>query len=307
VDIPYNDLLIRNLLTRNIGGSNNDLIFNVNVSGDAGSGTERMRFLTNPINNPSTIITGIGNDDSSAELRVREKTSSGSDKFIDFHSSVSALAYNPLNVVGGHSIIFGSSSGGVSNSGLTLTIAPWTSSSHGLVLSSSGRLGVNTNTPAVALDIVGEARSSISTTTASNAKTLVTKDYVDARSSVIKNLAFVNFNGRAISAGLGGNGTNQAALTNTDRWIRASHNVTRVMRLSEGKYRVDFTNPLPTWYCVSGMALELDGPTEDYQVAVNFSTASGMTSTSCFIDLANLDQNNTRDGDLVTLLFTGVE
>jgi len=42
-----------------------------------------------------------------------------------------------------------------------------------------GKVGIGTTGPSVALDIVGEARSSTSTTSASNAKTLVTKDYVD--------------------------------------------------------------------------------------------------------------------------------
>jgi hypothetical protein len=40
-------------------------------------------------------------------------------------------------------------------------------------------VGIGTTTPAVALDINGQARSSTSTTSASNAKTLTTKDYVD--------------------------------------------------------------------------------------------------------------------------------
>ena len=52
--------------------------------------------------------------------------------------------------------------------GLTLCINP-----------TGSRVGIGTTTPAVALDINGEARSSTSTTNASNAKTLTTKDYVD--------------------------------------------------------------------------------------------------------------------------------
>lgn len=44
-----------------------------------------------------------------------------------------------------------------------------------------GKLSINKNTtPNVSLDVEGEARSSTSTTTASNEKTLVTKDYVDS-------------------------------------------------------------------------------------------------------------------------------
>jgi hypothetical protein len=42
-------------------------------------------------------------------------------------------------------------------------------------------VGIGTTTPAVALDINGQARSSTSTTSASNDKTLTTKDYVDTQ------------------------------------------------------------------------------------------------------------------------------
>jgi len=47
-------------------------------------------------------------------------------------------------------------------------------------INSSGNVGIGTNSPAVTLDVNGEARCSNSTTSASNAKTLTTKDYVDS-------------------------------------------------------------------------------------------------------------------------------
>jgi hypothetical protein len=47
-------------------------------------------------------------------------------------------------------------------------------------------VGAGTTAPAVALDVVGEARSSVSTVSTSNDKTLVTKDYVDG------NVVFLN-------------------------------------------------------------------------------------------------------------------
>jgi len=52
--------------------------------------------------------------------------------------------------------------------GLTLCINP-----------TGANVGIGTASPAVALDVSGEARSSTSTTSASNDKTLTTKDYVD--------------------------------------------------------------------------------------------------------------------------------
>jgi hypothetical protein len=46
IDLPYNSLLVTDLRTRNVGGSNNPLIIKTNTSGDSGSGTERMRITT---------------------------------------------------------------------------------------------------------------------------------------------------------------------------------------------------------------------------------------------------------------------
>jgi len=44
IDIPYSQLLITDLRTRNIGGSNADLVFKTNRDGDTGLGTEEMRL-----------------------------------------------------------------------------------------------------------------------------------------------------------------------------------------------------------------------------------------------------------------------
>lgn len=46
IDLPYNSLLVRDLRSRNVGGSNGDLVFHTNTSGDSGNGTERMRLTT---------------------------------------------------------------------------------------------------------------------------------------------------------------------------------------------------------------------------------------------------------------------
>lgn len=55
----------------------------------------------------------------------------------------------------------------------------FTGSTAGIFILNSGNVGIGITTPTVALDVVGEARSSIGTTAGSNAKTLATKDYVD--------------------------------------------------------------------------------------------------------------------------------
>jgi hypothetical protein len=61
--------------------------------------------------------------------------------------------------------------------------SPW-SSGRGLYIKTDGKVGIGTVNPSVGLDLVGEARSSVSTTAASNPKTLVTKDYLDTVSYV---------------------------------------------------------------------------------------------------------------------------
>ena len=56
-----------------------------------------------------------------------------------------------------------------------------TNNTERLRITSDGKVGIANASPAVALDITGEARSSTSTVSASNAKTLTTKDYVDSK------------------------------------------------------------------------------------------------------------------------------
>jgi hypothetical protein len=56
-----------------------------------------------------------------------------------------------------------------------------TNNTERLRITSDGKVGIANASPAVALDITGEARSSTSTTSSSNAKTLTTKDYVDSK------------------------------------------------------------------------------------------------------------------------------
>ena len=59
IDLPYNSLLVRDLRSRNVGGSNGDLVFLTNTSGDAGNGTERMRLTDTPTNAaPGSLVVG---------------------------------------------------------------------------------------------------------------------------------------------------------------------------------------------------------------------------------------------------------
>jgi len=70
IDIPYSNLLIRDLRTRLLGGSNSDLVFHTNTSGDSGLGTERMRLST-------AGYLGIGTNGPSAPLSVCNPSGGG--------------------------------------------------------------------------------------------------------------------------------------------------------------------------------------------------------------------------------------
>ena len=106
-----------------------------------------------------------------------------------------------------------------------------------LTITGAGNVGIGTTTPTVALDVAGEARSSISTTVGSNAKTLVTKDYVDEFPKV---RAWVTFTG----TGTGVFGTNLP--------IRNSYRVATVTHISLGNYLINFSASQSTVnYCVS--------------------------------------------------------
>ena len=93
----------------------------------------------------------------------------------------------------------------------------------------------STSTPTVALDVVGEARTSTSTTSASNSKTLVTKDYLDS----------VNFGSQTWqNFDIGGNNANRESVTVytnlTNRAITVS--ISFSVESSSGVARIDVSS-----------------------------------------------------------------
>lgn len=66
-----------------------------------------------------------------------------------------------------------------------------TNNTERLRITSDGKVGIANASPAVALDVNGEARSSTSTTSSSNDKTLTTKDYVDSVKVVSVNVGLL--------------------------------------------------------------------------------------------------------------------
>jgi hypothetical protein len=105
--------------------------------------------------------------------------------------------------------------------GLTLCINP-----------TGANVGIGTTTPAVELDINGEARSSTSTTSASNDKTLTTKDYVD---SIFRVGAVVNI------------GTDMAAVT-TPQGVPSGWMVTITSNSATGCV-ISIPAGQGTWFC----------------------------------------------------------
>jgi len=122
-----------------------------------------------------------GDSNTTPRPQVYMTTTDGN--FLLMNASGSGGDYNGINAWnGGSYLLFGrAGAGGV---GHTFAIAPWATGTQtvGMLMTYNGtsvNVGINKLNPAVALDVTGEARSSTSTTSSSNDKTLTTKDYVD--------------------------------------------------------------------------------------------------------------------------------
>ena len=89
-----------------------------------------------------------------------------------------------------------------------------------------GNVGIGTSSPAVALDVVGEARSSTSTTSSSNANTLTTKNYVEDLQRIGSTIVV--------------NGVGSALQYTPSGWTIAFN----------GTLTVSVTAPVGTWYGV---------------------------------------------------------
>ena len=197
IELPYDNLLVRNLRTRNVGGTNADLLFHVNVSGDSGNGTERMRlgnFLTIKPTASGTGLAGTG-----VYGGIHFEQSGGNDHSVGMTTTATHHTGTQGGILIQGSVNYGTKihflttdnyDQGMKNR-MTLDhtgrLGVGTASPTTLLdvngLAAFNTVGVGTRTPAsgVALDIVGAARSSIALTdyATANAKTLTTKEYVD--------------------------------------------------------------------------------------------------------------------------------
>jgi hypothetical protein len=102
--------------------------------------------------------------------------------------------------------------------------------------------------------------------------------------------AWVNFNGQGVIG--------------ADQTIRAQGNVSRVVKLATGDYRVEFATSMPdTSYCVFGSGIEDNGTDSGvtYQTAVSLARVADMLTTSVRVLNANLDGNQNVDGAVITV------
>lgn len=88
IDIPYDQLLVRNMKTRVLGGSNSSLELYTNTAGDGGSGTQRMTITTNGLVGVGTAtpeaLLEISGTNASPHLLLRTPVSSNTLPIIQF-------------------------------------------------------------------------------------------------------------------------------------------------------------------------------------------------------------------------------
>jgi hypothetical protein len=147
--------------------NNNDFI----IANSTSNGN--LRFLTNTSNERMRIDSagnvGIGTASPNYKLTLNSSPSPGTPQGVGTDGTVvQAFSYQ--------------TSGNVAYSGTVSDhmYGLMTGNIGRLFITEDGSVGIGTASPGVALDVYGEARSSTSTTSASNAKTLTTKDYVDS-------------------------------------------------------------------------------------------------------------------------------
>ena len=152
IDLPYNSLLVRDLRSRNVGGSNGDLVFYTNTSGDGGNGTERMRIYGNG-NTGDILFSGAGDSTTTNPLILsvggtRINSNRDDAYFISTKQDGTTVGYFGFN--GYSTQTFKYTEWEVSTRG-----ANDTSSQTRLYINNLGNIGIGTLTPGATLDVNG--------------------------------------------------------------------------------------------------------------------------------------------------------
>lgn len=170
IDLPYSSLLVRDLRTRTVGGSNSDLVLHTNTAGDGGLGTERMRLTTGG-------NVGIGTGLPSSKLDVWSSSNSiaahvGANVAVNQWSAIgfgykeddglgryqkSALAFERTDTSDGYNDARGSvhilNRGTASGDSVSATLAD-----AKLTVRWNGNVGIGTTSPGATLDVNGTLR-----------------------------------------------------------------------------------------------------------------------------------------------------
>lgn len=127
-----------------------------------------------------------------------------------------------------------------------------------LTITTSGNVGINTANPQQALHVQGNVRVGDATLTQPSGS-----------APMFACRAWVNFDATRNAAG----GTDSA---NTNRFIRASGNISSVLQVAVGDYRITFTTAMPTTdYCVTGI-----GSFASAVGSIGINTAEAPTTTT---------------------------
>ena len=177
IDLPYTSLLVRDLRSRNVGGSNGDLVFHTNTSGDSGNGTERMRLTTDgklvvgyssAVTSPNPLLVFgpqfSANYPVNAMLMDTDNPAVGKGGGIAFAGKPST-ASDPASISG--RALFASIGGYKENStdgdyagylSLNTRNSLGVSSVERVRITSTGDVGIRTTTPGATLDVNGTLR-----------------------------------------------------------------------------------------------------------------------------------------------------
>lgn len=152
IDLPYNSLLVRDLRSRNVGGSNGDLVFYTNTVGDGGNGTERMRIYGNG-NTGDILFSGAGDSTTTNPLIL----SVGGTRLDNNRDDAFFISTKQDGTTVGHFGFNGYST-------QTLKYTEWevstrgvndTSSQKRIYVNNLGNVGIGTSSPGASLDVNG--------------------------------------------------------------------------------------------------------------------------------------------------------
>lgn len=312
LDIPYSSLLVRDLRSRAVGGSNSDLVFLTNTAGDGGLGTERMRLSNSGYlgigTTDSAYTTHTGSSIPKYPLEVVGQSAQGGvlecARFINTAASTSSVR-----------ILLGSNSspsgGGPTQASIT---AKTTSAGAGtlefgtsgntqrMVIDGAGNVGIGNTSPTVKLDVSGDIKAT----------------NITASGNIIVGSATLNTpSGSAPLYGIRAWVRFTMPTHNGTPAIAASGNVSSVTRNGQGDYTVTFTTPLPSNYAFSGAVNEqttanqsAEGgytPIENLGAHIGFRTNSDAQPNSCRFLIFNTHTSSTYLTDPYTcsLIFVG--